>query len=136
MEKQVPKNQTIKTEHHVCLHHQKNPLDTDFSGCTCSSNYMLINDKKKETINETYDRLKLHKWWQDPLPDDSWLSKKEIEKEKEQKEILAIFFKKIKEYNTKQEWYRHIIQIKEKQVMVIDWDKCRWNWHIYNLEQI
>jgi len=24
-----------------------------------------------ETINELYDRLKLHKWWQDPLPENS-----------------------------------------------------------------
>jgi hypothetical protein len=24
-----------------------------------------------ETINELYDRLGLHKWWQDELPEDS-----------------------------------------------------------------
>jgi len=24
-----------------------------------------------ETINELYDRLGLHKWWQDPLPENS-----------------------------------------------------------------
>lgn len=27
--------------------------------------------KMKESINELYDRLGLHKWWQEPLPPDS-----------------------------------------------------------------
>lgn len=34
--------------------------------------FMMMSQKKsekKETINELYDRLGLHKWWQEPIDD-------------------------------------------------------------------
>ncbi len=36
---------------------------------------LQMKDTKRESINELYDRLGLHKWWQEPVPKDSILNK-------------------------------------------------------------
>lgn len=53
----------------------------------------------------------------------------------DQKHIQKIFLILIQEYNKKKQYYDHYVQVGKKAVMVVEWHKGHWKYHVEDLEQ-
>ena len=49
-----PDDYVSESKHHICEHHKRQPWDTNWPGCTCSSSYSL----RRATPEEKADNIK------------------------------------------------------------------------------